>query len=502
METLFSWVHLADLHLRFGPTDSSDPALVRERLLEDVSRLAQSAVKPEAILVTGDLAFTGRGYADVEAWLGRLSSSLGLGAEDIYIVPGNHDVDREADRDRSVARLVQSLREGQDALDNALADEGDRGLLTRRFQPYLDFTRRSLYWTSTREGRGRPIRLVGLNTTLIATCQGDRGKLRVGIDQMEDLNAHDGALVVALMHHPAFGGWLADEKNVSVVLRNHAHLVLITHAHAGGSLVEGVQELGAGASRRDGHVTFNYNVGTILADQHGSLTLRSWPRRWMSTIRDFRTDVEMVPDGQAFLERALFDPGYNIPSTSLMVVRETTNSYGSPRKPTPMASGYINKISIDNIRVIRSLRWSINARPGWYVIIGDNASGKSSALKGIAAVLLGTSPEAENLNGPWDSAVALRLNLKSWIRLDTDSARIALEGTLTNSTDHPDEISRELIIGASSSESGGLGRWSSLFSAGFGPFRRFTGATPSTSVSSPPCRGSHAIYPCSMSASP
>src|SRR5262249_39776359 len=93
METLFAWLHLADLHLCFGPPDRSRPALIPAEVLhDDIARLIQGAVKPEAVLVTGDLAANGRDYGDVEAWLRTLTSALDLGTEDVYAVPGNHDI--------------------------------------------------------------------------------------------------------------------------------------------------------------------------------------------------------------------------------------------------------------------------------------------------------------------------------------------------------------------------------------------------------------------------
>jgi len=51
---------------------------------------------------------------------------------------------------------------------------------------------------------------------------------------------------------------------------------------------------------------------------------------------------------------------------------------------------YITKISLKNIRSLKSISWEIEKEqcPGWHVIIGDNGSGKSTFLKAISLALI------------------------------------------------------------------------------------------------------------------
>lgn len=482
METLFAWLHLADIHLRFGPADSSDPALIRERLIEDASRLVQGAVQPEAILVTGDLAFDGRVYADVDAWLGRLATALGRGPGDVYMVPGNHDVDREADRDRSVSRLVQSLREGHDALDVALEDLGDRALLARRLQFYLSSATQtsgaSLYWHRIRPGRRCPIRLVGLNTALLATSDDDRGKLRVGAEQLSMLSAPNGELVLALMHHPPDGGWLADEKVVAAALSAHAHVTLAGQAHEPVMTVPGYKgpTVIAGTSLDGDRTAFSYNMGAILADDDGTLMLRLWPRRWSSKIKDFRTDVESVPDGQLSLNThvsgKLQEGGPTKPS---LVAGSTQESTVSAIPDIDRRAAYLTSVDIDNIRSIRSLHWRAPSSPGWHVIIGDNGSGKSTVLRCIGVALL-VERQGPRRPDP-DTYIALRIDFGTWVRANETFGRIAItaedpEGVPAGKMSSVAELHR----GAASFDVEGSAH--ACFTAGFGPFRRFAGGDP------------------------
>src|SRR5689334_17306553 len=79
---------------------------------------------------------------------------------------------------------------------------------------------------------------------------------------------------------------------------------------------------------------------------------------------------------------------------------------------------YINKISIQKIRSIRTLEWCLpESRPaaGWHVIIGDNGSGKTSFLRSIALAMI----------GPTDAA-GLRLSWDDWLRRGQTEGRISL----------------------------------------------------------------------------
>ena len=67
-ETLFSWVHLSDIHVGHGDRDKPhgwNQVLVMEALRKDIaSRPGPKRV--DKILVTGDIAFSGDGLAPDE----------------------------------------------------------------------------------------------------------------------------------------------------------------------------------------------------------------------------------------------------------------------------------------------------------------------------------------------------------------------------------------------------------------------------------------------------
>ena len=332
-DVLFSWLHLSDLHFGYGDAERKwDQRLVLNALRDDVAEVAGALCpKPQAIFVTGDVAFSGATrrsgeYDEAKEWLLTVAGSVGLGKEDIFIVPGNHDVQRNADKeDRGLGRLVRILRSGDEPIDEALDHEAD--LLAKRQANYLAFAGElapaclataegvpgELYWRHERAtGGGLGIRIAGLNTAILAADDQDKGKLRLGMAQLVralDGGAPDGSTIVLVMtHHPIREGWLGDEKQVSKWILNLAHVHLSGHVHeadalqvvsgGGGSSIAVV----AGASYGDAvpggpPASHGYNFGAVVRGPERNAQLIIWPRRWSSKNARFDVDVDNVPKG-------------------------------------------------------------------------------------------------------------------------------------------------------------------------------------------------------------
>jgi hypothetical protein len=337
---LFAWAHLSDLD--FGSDAAGhewDRTLVLDAIRDDLARRASlSLPSPKALFVTGDIAWRGQPehYALARAWLLDLAHSVDLGAGNVFVVPGNHDVDLTVDRARAVARLVRDLREGAEPLDDALADPEDRALLTRRQQPYLAFAAglapaclappeeatARLFWShrfTTR--RGLRVRLAGLNTALLAGADVPKGKLRLGKEGLArafaDPPRESGdELVIVLSHHTLREGWLADEQDASRWIQSRAHVHLAGQAHeaelellrrgGGSGFVRIVAGAAHGEARPPGVApSHGYNLAAVYAAPGGGLVLRIWPRRWSDKHKQFRSDLDHTDEGRSFVEHEL-----------------------------------------------------------------------------------------------------------------------------------------------------------------------------------------------------
>jgi 3',5'-cyclic AMP phosphodiesterase CpdA len=96
--------HLSDIHFHHelgGDVWDLDSEL-RHELELDLGRVTAELGPLRALLITGDVAFSGSTdeYAAAETWLGRITTLAGCREEDVWMVPGNHDVLRRTVSER------------------------------------------------------------------------------------------------------------------------------------------------------------------------------------------------------------------------------------------------------------------------------------------------------------------------------------------------------------------------------------------------------------------
>jgi calcineurin-like phosphoesterase family protein len=338
--SLFAWLHLSDIH--FGHPNAGhqwDQALVLDALRRDIAdHNFRGIPTPNAILVTGDIAFSGTApqYSDASKWLLDLATLLNLTASQIFLVPGNHDVDRTVDKtNRNASRLLRALRDrdGGDDLDEALNNPDDRSLLTLRLAPYLSFAATfpnlahpdPLFWSHPiLTPSGLRLRLIGLNTALLAADKDDKERLRLGKQPLAQtlINLPQNELVLLLTHHPFRDNWLADQREADAYAKGRAHVHLSGHVHeadsedarsgAGSSLLR----IAAGAVHGDKlppgvPASHGYSFAAVVPSDDGTLRLRVWPRRWSEKKKAFTQDTDGTLEGRPYAEHVL--PGMHAP---------------------------------------------------------------------------------------------------------------------------------------------------------------------------------------------
>jgi len=332
----FRWLHISDTH--FGHGDARyrwDQRLVVDALLDDVRKHVKK--EPiDAIFLTGDVAFSGGGrpgllnaeYTNAAAWLGRLAELANVPRDRVFLVAGNHDIDRGVDNDIDTLRLVEDLRgtprPGR-TLDTSLEHPTDWQRLVSRQQKFLDLAGsfapacRAPYWNADILSRGLTVRMVGLNTALLCKDDSDQGKLCLGmaqahlLDSLRNGTSRGPEVALVLAHHPYGQGWLRDEREVEPWIRRSAHVYLSGHVHCADSESRrkgsgtGLLNVVAGAVHGDpgqsgATTSHGYNYGSVVADSAGRLTVVIKPLRWSSKNADFRPDVDNTVGGGEYSE--------------------------------------------------------------------------------------------------------------------------------------------------------------------------------------------------------
>ena len=244
-----TYIHISDVH--FGQERGSDSHVhqdVREQLVADARARAAEEVdgRIHGIVITGDIAFSGKEAQYIQAgrWLDRLAEAIGCEREDVFVVPGNHDIDRDEMTPACELVLAAVRDQGEERLERHLRHAIDRELLYARFKGYRAFAEayecrieeESGYTVNERVpiGPRRSLRIVGLNSAL--TCSPgdeDEGHLLVGARQRTLPQRCDEELVV-LCHHPprlaarlGSNGAIREGSGASVCERPYAQPILV-----------------------------------------------------------------------------------------------------------------------------------------------------------------------------------------------------------------------------------------------------------------------------------
>ena len=123
-------LHIADIHFR--APDCNHPDIdphrpFRTRMVQDARTRVQEHGPVGAFLVGGDIAFKGdpQEYATASEWLKEFAVACGCPMERVFVVPGNHDIDR------SVITRSPTVRNAQAAIMRAPMHQRERELRTQ-----------------------------------------------------------------------------------------------------------------------------------------------------------------------------------------------------------------------------------------------------------------------------------------------------------------------------------------------------------------------------------
>ena len=213
------WLHISDIHLTLREVWSQD--VVLRAMCEQIESQLADGVVPDFVLMTGDIASTGKDeeYALAGGFFDALSAASGVPTELIFCIPGNHDVDRSLHPVCFAG--ARTVLQSQTHVDSFLAPSDDLQTLLLRQESYRRFhstyfARQEKRWTS--DGLAyvshltfNDIRLavLALNSAWLAEGGlGDHSRLLIGehqaveavrLAQEVESPPH---IIVGMSHHP------------------------------------------------------------------------------------------------------------------------------------------------------------------------------------------------------------------------------------------------------------------------------------------------------------
>jgi formylglycine-generating enzyme required for sulfatase activity/predicted phosphodiesterase/energy-coupling factor transporter ATP-binding protein EcfA2 len=242
------YLHLSDFH--FDGSQSGNVADIFNRdtvttsMLKVLEKIVQTGKPFDFVIITGDMAKQGKkeDYEVAKIFCKDLLSVTGLSEKKIYIVPGNHDVDR--------GNLKEFLCKfsNQDDITSILQDPDLLPPLTKKLSQFNRFANETMGrqafdtfkfcysypYVLNRDEKTVKINIMGFNSALFAGAKGaDKQKIALGKAQVNpvlDKLDNDALLNIALFHHP-FSCFHPEEHVVQNGLIEHADFILTGHFH-------------------------------------------------------------------------------------------------------------------------------------------------------------------------------------------------------------------------------------------------------------------------------
>ena len=274
--------------------------VVLSAMCKDIERQrAEMAI--DFILVSGDLAYSGQAdeYVLVGQFFDDLATAAGVRKDEVFCVPGNHDIDRN--RERLCFCGARSVLQDPGQTDAFLASPVTDNFVTllKREESYRGF--QAAYFADqptipTDEGLGYVARIaidgvrlaiLGFDSAWLADG-GVEDHMKLLLGERQVLNAikivQDSGdpphIVVALAHHPLHLLQDFDRHNVQTRIDRHCQFFHCGHLHQSETRPTGNSPLGcltvaAGASFETRHTQNTYSVVTLDLLQ-GLRTVRSF----------------------------------------------------------------------------------------------------------------------------------------------------------------------------------------------------------------------------------
>ena len=292
-----TWLHVSDFHLSDkGPYDQE---VILRSLVSSVKHFRENENRaPDLIFATGDIAGNGneKEYAVATKFFNDLLDAAGLKRDRLFIIPGNHDVDRK--KGKWSHRNLENAEDANEYFD----PEATFPQLRDKFQAFSSwyngyFENIRTFPTNTTcspveivKINGLHIAVLPLNSSLFCIGDQDLEKLFIGCRCLDSARMQlSGAdLAIALIHHPLY--WLnpIEQSNIEAKLEESVDLLLQGHYHQTStkSIVAengGYLKLAAGAAYQKGqwpktamYATFDDSGVTIFPIRYVDSPKERW----------------------------------------------------------------------------------------------------------------------------------------------------------------------------------------------------------------------------------
>jgi predicted phosphodiesterase len=201
------FLQISDLHYQFN---NYSTLVMRDKLIDFLGEL-KGELGFDFLLLTGDISHRGDNYnQDIKEYLNEITSQMELSKENVHIVPGNHDIQRDDTRSLIIDGIYKSANPSEkvDTLEektlvNLLEGQNAFFEFYKDFKG-IDYPKDKLHFSYF----GKNYNLLLINTCLVSHRQGEEGtlltarmKLYEAIKQIKKGQNQNQVLNLAIGHH-------------------------------------------------------------------------------------------------------------------------------------------------------------------------------------------------------------------------------------------------------------------------------------------------------------
>jgi predicted phosphodiesterase len=236
-------LHLSDFHFK---ADNLSQDVVTSSLSMKIEELCKIDAKPNLLIITGDIAFSGKQdeYKKAKEFIDKILKHSGIQIENVFIIPGNHDVDRSKIEAKFIKWWYSFCNESD--LTDILTSADAFPKIHATTSAYFEFLQQYMsgktilgkygeYVAKIPFGdKGYSLKIVGLNSALFCGYEGDdQKKLALGLAQVnachEQINKQTD-IVITCVHHP-FESFHNCEKPSLNLIQRISDIILSGHVH-------------------------------------------------------------------------------------------------------------------------------------------------------------------------------------------------------------------------------------------------------------------------------
>ena len=307
-------LQISDIHFKRLPDAKDEYTQLKERLYETVEEIAKDS-KIDYILICGDVAFSGNSdeyEQKAKVFVNRLLNLTQCQAVQVYMVPGNHDKNRDAEYPYTRALLRENMLKeemGYEKFFSLYMEENDvfaKWLIP--FEAYTAFANEyrcvsdcvantkagkkkeygdKFYWEDKISVGPYTLRLHGINSCYVSDWEDDKHD-QILPKELYHTTKNKNVVNVSIMHHPL--EFVKDKERVEQEIDGLYQIQLYGHIHKQTIVNNGTLKIYSGAimpPKGEGGGEEGYEpVFNLIDFKEGdgviSVSVRPYKWEWMS----------------------------------------------------------------------------------------------------------------------------------------------------------------------------------------------------------------------------